>query len=103
MARRFNLFLLEENEFFLEDYICYHHKLENVREKGRLKICSRSLVFEPEELFLPLLKMSFKDMLECPSVHSWMSNRLARISTCQSSLDSREELKTALHRCMHPE
>ena len=83
--RRFNLLLLEENEYFFEDYTCYKYSNnggdndvdENtfVKEKGRLKICSRSLVFEPDNIRVPILKFPFKYMRNAPHAYVWSRHR----------------------------
>jgi factor associated with neutral sphingomyelinase activation len=73
---RFNLLLLEYGEYFFEDLSVYSFPIPNgdinnissFREcdsnktQGRLKLCSRSLIFEPNEVRKPLIKYSFKSM-----------------------------------------
>jgi WD40 repeat protein len=62
---RFNLLQLETGEKFLTDVAVVHtppspaehHPLPHV--KGRLRICSASVVFEPAEQDLPLLRIPF--------------------------------------------
>lgn len=60
---RFNLLLLEFNEYLLEDVsVFYSSSLAENSSKcqGRLKICSRSLIFEPTDTKRPILKYPFK-------------------------------------------
>lgn len=74
---RFNLLLLEYGEIFLEDISVYHFphvpsnwndqhhvdKCESLKQQGRLKICSKSLIFEPAEKRLPILRFPFKSIV----------------------------------------
>ena len=71
---RFNLLLLEYGEYFLEDKGVYLvpvpndgsdsslEKSEAMKLQGRIKMCSRSLVFEPQDPKKPLIKFPFKAM-----------------------------------------
>ena len=90
---RFDLLLLEDGEFFLDDYSAYMCKispkdklktsrrgisngsndvlldlrrLASSRIKGRLKICTKSIMFEPDDISIPLTRYSFKDMTASP-------------------------------------
>uniref|UniRef100_A0AAV1VCW7 Uncharacterized protein n=1 Tax=Peronospora matthiolae TaxID=2874970 RepID=A0AAV1VCW7_9STRA len=67
---RFNLLLLEDGEFFLDDFSVYrflepqpdtHRKVQ-----GRLKLCTRGFFFEPQDTNLPILRFFFRDMEEMP-------------------------------------
>ena len=68
LRSRFNLLLLEHNELFFEDlsvalYPAAIDKLsdaDTLKIPGRLKICSRSLIFEPNDARKPLKKYPFK-------------------------------------------
>jgi factor associated with neutral sphingomyelinase activation len=82
---RFNLLLLEHGECYFLDFAVYHYAKPNsnggcddeppldveslpwservrLRQPGRLKLCSRSLVFEPADVRLPILRLSFRQM-----------------------------------------
>lgn len=74
---RFNLLLLEHNECFFEDYsVIFFADVPEISNKstwkrsvstqssGRLKLCSKSLVFEPEEIRRPLLRMAYRSIVE---------------------------------------
>ena len=37
-------------------------------DKGRIKVCSKSLVFEPDDVRIPLVKLPFKYFLGTPKV-----------------------------------
>jgi hypothetical protein len=72
---RFNLLLLDYGEYFLEDFAVYYFPTsgsdsrqgldlqEATKIQGRLKLCSRSLLFEPNEVRFPLVKFPFKAMV----------------------------------------
>lgn len=82
---RFNLLLLEEGEYYFEDvsayyyppgiednqqakrygyssYICIFYTDHQIcrRMKGRLNLCSHSVIFDPEDYKLPIIKFPFK-------------------------------------------
>ncbi|EQC41942.1 hypothetical protein SDRG_00794 [Saprolegnia diclina VS20] len=75
---RFNLLLLEDGEYFLDDFsvfrypdpvftcLTFHHCKQR-KVQGRLKLCTRSLMFEPQDPILPILKFPFRDMALPPS------------------------------------
>jgi hypothetical protein len=61
--RRFNLLMLEENEYYFIDYGGFHHRNEGdqifmLREKskGRFHICSKSIIFDPDDQRQPVLR-----------------------------------------------
>ena len=75
---------LSEFEFFLDDYSAFMcninprdkfnnngnnnnmlldlRRLASRRIKGRLKICTKSIMFEPDDISIPLTRYSFKNM-----------------------------------------
>lgn len=76
---RFSLVLLEPGEIYFEDYLVYYHETRNPLNssgddttttsepiKGNLKICSKSVVFDPINFSYPLVKFSYKsiDLIE---------------------------------------
>ena len=72
---RFNLLLLDYGEYFLEDFSAYHFPLptndlkqsfeiqDHAKIQGRLKLNSRSIIFEPNDVRYPLLKFPYKYMI----------------------------------------
>ncbi|CAH0404999.1 unnamed protein product [Chilo suppressalis] len=62
---RFSLLLLEPGEVYFEDFSCTLNDRNNLNEgnprHGCLKLCSKSLVFEPREWACPLVKLYFRD------------------------------------------
>ena len=71
-SERFSLILLEPGEIYFEDYLIYYHhshspllkQQQNKYElqKGKLKICSKSLVFEPSDINYPVVKFPLKSI-----------------------------------------
>lgn len=73
---RFNLLLLEYGEYFLDDCSAFLFPIlptnwrdknamdtfESLKIQGRLKLCSKSIVFEPIEVRKPVLKFPFKSI-----------------------------------------
>ena len=74
VSSRFSLILLEPGEIYFEDYLVYYHELKcpfgpssaesesNKQLKGNLKICSKSIVFDPINLSYPLVKFPYKSI-----------------------------------------
>jgi factor associated with neutral sphingomyelinase activation len=80
--RRFNLLLLEEREYYFEDYGAHlmprdampaaaaaaaADSKQNVLVvgkplKGRIHVCSRSLVFDPDESLYPVVRLPFRSI-----------------------------------------
>ncbi|KAF7269361.1 hypothetical protein GWI33_017614 [Rhynchophorus ferrugineus] len=72
---RFSLLLLEPGEIYFEDFSAvfipsdttssnYDYK----KQDGRLKMCSKSLVFDPKDISKPLIKISLKN---CVVIEEW--------------------------------
>ena len=75
-AGRFDLLLLEEGEYYLDDYSAVRCSLPLLHTqspqpgalgmckqvRGRIKVCSRSLMFDPEDSSIPVSSYAFKTM-----------------------------------------
>lgn len=68
---RFSLLLLEPGEIYFEDYLVYYHELSSplasetshgAQLKGNLKICSKSVVFDPLNFSCPIIKFPYKSI-----------------------------------------
>jgi factor associated with neutral sphingomyelinase activation len=73
-VERFSLLLLEFGEIYFEDYSCIYYpnastESESIdrKERGRLKVCSRSLIFDPLDHAFPILKIALRD---CKKIES---------------------------------
>lgn len=79
---RFSMLLLEPGEIYFEDYSCTLSNNELKKEngkQGRLKLCSKSLVFEPREWVHPLIKMQFKDCADITVIDQLTENNVIRV------------------------
>ncbi|UJR30880.1 hypothetical protein I4U23_018392 [Adineta vaga] len=64
----FSLYNLSANEIYFEDYAVDCESslkdFEQMKIKGRLKICSKSLVFVPNDIRSPMIKILYKQILK---------------------------------------
>ncbi|XP_049854679.1 protein FAN-like [Schistocerca gregaria] len=81
---RFSLLLLEPGEIYFEDFSAYMFhsdasevEIETRKDIGRLKMCSKSIVFEPKDIMKPLIKVPLK---ECTKIDEWNNNVFSKIS-----------------------
>ena len=72
---RFSLLLLEPAEIYFEDFSAFlfphdakEHDFERKKQIGRLKMCSKSIVFDPKDINKPLIKIPLK---ECTNISEW--------------------------------
>ncbi|RZF42157.1 hypothetical protein LSTR_LSTR004306 [Laodelphax striatellus] len=84
---RFSLLLLEPGEIYFEDvsvFLCPETTTNNLiddekNQLGRLKVCSKSLVFDPKDLSKPLVKLPLKDCSDIKkhneSHYKWLTSR----------------------------
>ncbi|XP_043828828.1 protein FAN isoform X1 [Dromiciops gliroides] len=65
---RFSLLLLNLEEYYFEQHTANHILFEgrqNERKtRGSLKICSKSVIFEPDETFQPIIKIPLRDCIK---------------------------------------
>ncbi len=60
---RFSLLLLEDDESYIEDHASTHF-VDGEAIKGRLRLATKSLFFEPESEALPILRFPFSRILQ---------------------------------------
>ncbi|XP_060073823.1 protein FAN-like [Ylistrum balloti] len=93
---RFNLLLLEPGEIYFEDFSVFFYPRNlsedeaiKRKQRGHLKICSKSIVFVPKESQHPILKFPLKHVKE---INEWsgglfsrmdMNDRMVKIKTDQ--------------------
>ncbi|XP_028290733.1 protein FAN [Gouania willdenowi] len=61
---RFSLLLLDLEEFYFEQHTAYHVRRTAQRERkvrGSFKVCSRSIIFDPDDFAEPILKILLRD------------------------------------------
>ncbi len=63
---RFSLLLLDDDEAYIEDHAATHFAGAGASEghRGRLRVATKSLFFEPEQLSLPILRFPFARVLQ---------------------------------------
>ncbi|KAH9489754.1 hypothetical protein Btru_036661 [Bulinus truncatus] len=64
---RFSLLLLDPGEIYFEDFSVFYYpaglttqQANNRKQRGHLKLCSKSIVFVPQEIVFPILKFPLK-------------------------------------------
>lgn len=72
---RFSLLQLDPGEIYFEDFSAIFippdttpKTYDSKKQDGRLKMCSKSLVFDPKDLNKPLIKVPLKD---CVVIEQW--------------------------------
>ncbi|XP_029955149.1 protein FAN [Salarias fasciatus] len=61
---RFSLLLLDLEEYYFEQHTAYHLTGASDKDRkvrGSFKVCSRSVIFDPEDLSEPILKIPLRD------------------------------------------
>ncbi|XP_040922193.1 protein FAN [Toxotes jaculatrix] len=60
---RFSLLMLDLEEYYFEQHTAYHVTSSSTERKirGSFKVCSRSIIFDPEDLTEPILKIPLRD------------------------------------------
>lgn len=61
---RFSLLLLDLEEYYFEQHTVYHVTSASTRERkvrGSFKICSKSVIFDPDSFETPILKIPLRD------------------------------------------
>ncbi|CAJ0953315.1 unnamed protein product [Ranitomeya imitator] len=91
---RFSLLLLDLEEYFFEQHLAHHiTKSGDAIERsvsGSLKVCSKSLIFEPDKIEEPILKIALRD---CSRIevedgdHLFRNNKHKRFSVVFSQVN----------------
>ena len=76
------MLILDPGEIYFEDFSVYMFRkgvsIENfdrVKHDGRLKMCSKSIVFDPKDIMKPMIKIPLKD---CQSITELKDDLLLR-------------------------
>lgn len=90
---RFSLLLLEPYEIFFEDFFVELLDVSGTVESGKLKVCSKSLVFNPKNNYdQPLLRFSYKDCKDINNLKAVDKNQEADV-LCISCVQYTEMLE----------
>lgn len=70
---RFSLLLLEPNEIYFEDFLAnlideQRTVTDDPIRDGHLKMCSKSIIFDPKDRTEPIIKIVYKD---CQKLYEW--------------------------------
>nr|XP_033328034.1 protein FAN-like isoform X1 [Megalopta genalis] len=105
---RFTMLLLEPGEIFFEDYSVQMKALDvstSEEQKwidGRLKLCSKSLVFVTKDINQPLIKVQLREAIdidECESVDTTLNNLLS--VNCKQYVEMLEKNILAPYKFIH--
>uniref|UniRef100_A0A8C5M964 Neutral sphingomyelinase activation associated factor n=1 Tax=Leptobrachium leishanense TaxID=445787 RepID=A0A8C5M964_9ANUR len=65
LGTRFSLLFLDQGEYFFEQHLAHHITKESDHPErkahGSLKVCSKSLLFESDDLSIPIFKIALRD------------------------------------------
>ncbi|XP_013421222.1 protein FAN [Lingula anatina] len=71
---RFSLLLLDPGEIYFEDFSVFYYppspsedEAIKRKQKGRLKICSKSVLFDPSDIQYPILRFPLRDVVKVES------------------------------------
>eukprot|EP01137_Pigoraptor_chileana_P021867 Opistho-2@86107 len=97
-AHRFTLLMLEHGETYVEDFSAYQVPIgkEDARKsrriEGRLKLCSRSLVFDPQDISHAVLRFPFRDCTAIGDVEGGTDgNEELLYLVCNQTIEMRED------------
>ena len=60
VSPRFSLLLLDEGECYLGDYPGTHRFGDRDPTEGKLRICSHSIIFDPDDVRLPIVRIKYE-------------------------------------------
>lgn len=112
---RFSLVLLEPGDIYFEDYLVYYHELRCPFDaveggggdaegfsshhqqpiKGNLKICSKSVVFDPISFSYPVVKFSYKSVDRIESFNEDENNGTSGVNDNDDDDDDLYTIKTS--------
>ncbi|XP_077865319.1 protein FAN-like [Saccoglossus kowalevskii] len=82
-AERFSLLLLEPGEIYFEDFSVFYYpqglpEAEAIKRKvrGRLKTCSKSILFDPQDMSYPIIKFPMRDTVR---IEEWSGSLMSKI------------------------
>ncbi|XP_044266497.1 protein FAN-like isoform X1 [Tribolium madens] len=100
VSSRFSLLLLDPGEIYFEDFSAVlippditPKTFDIKKQDGRLKMCSKSLVFDPKDIYKPIIKIPLKD---CVVIEQWkghakyLTNNNVLIVNCREYIEMLE-------------
>lgn len=94
-SERFSLLLLEPGEIYFKDYSVYLYpdnvseaEAQRRRQKGRLKICSKSILFVPEDVNHPIMKFPLN---KSSIVEKWTGPLLSKLYSKTSVMNLKND------------
>nr|XP_023018434.1 protein FAN-like [Leptinotarsa decemlineata] len=94
---RFSLLQLDPGEIYFEDFSAIFippdttpKTYETKKQDGRLKMCSKSLIFDPKDINKPIVKIPFKD---CVVIEQWKGSAKFLNSNNVLSVNCREYIE----------
>jgi factor associated with neutral sphingomyelinase activation len=94
---KFSLLLLDPGEIYFEDFSAVlippditPKTFDNKKQDGRLKMCSKSLVFDPKDINKPIIKISLKD---CVVIEQWKGSAKYLTSNNVLTVNCREYIE----------
>eukprot|EP00397_Hematodinium_sp_SG-2012_P007160 GEMP01007202.1.p1 GENE.GEMP01007202.1~~GEMP01007202.1.p1 ORF type:complete len:894 (+),score=178.15 GEMP01007202.1:174-2855(+) len=89
LVRRFNPLVLAENEDYIHDFAATLSQTANgdpikdgAPQRGRLRVCSKSLIFDPEHGLAPLLKFPYMNIQRLQQTNRgmlWVSDKAVEV------------------------
>eukprot|EP00474_Spongospora_subterranea_P002403 CRZ02861.1 hypothetical protein [Spongospora subterranea] len=97
--KRFNPTLLAENEDYISDYLCVFALggQSGMSCSGRLKLCSQSLIIDPDQFEHPIYRYRFSDISSLELVDSASTNRSQYVMNCVSNLNPSSAMVLVVH------
>jgi factor associated with neutral sphingomyelinase activation len=99
-SSRFTLLDIEDGEEYLEDFAAFYYPPDvsdsvalKTKRKGRLRLCTRSLVFEPVDNYYPLIRIPFRETEVIARLNLPPTNPMAAIEMVQVSSRTMFEMK----------
>ena len=96
-TKRFNLYHMEENEIYVQDFFgnCsfydFHSNEHKNKDKGKFYLCSKNIVFESDNKNVPLLKFKFESIKTMPLFSTSPPTQLPNTSNSRSAASRRSE------------
>lgn len=85
--RKFNLYLLDEGEIYIKEFVADVQEANDLKRQGVIVVGSRSLIFEPDNRREPIVKYMFRNFLDKPTLVNFLSKEEILPDIIQVTLD----------------